>query len=363
MDESALLGPLPGARRDTRAPEERASWISRLGFLWFAPMARIATRRLFAEADLPNLPAWLEPARARAAFWKSYAAGAARSRDGRGGVWTAIAAAFWPTIVAQMAYGLLFAAASVARPLLLHDVLYELAACVVRPADDRDACTRSTVVQASVLAVVVVIYSWALNWFWWHGVKVTVGVESALTTSLFRRTLERAMRPRWGAWEGGPELDDGALVSRMSVDATAVTRTFILNMLHWGTWIAVLTFALAMVFLFRLVGLAAVGGPTVMAVPFPVAFLLVRWRKRLKHKASSARDRRASAITASLGHMRFLRVALQEPWAWAAMLGTRVQEQRRLWQAAAVNAFTTVLETAGPTLVPVVVFLAYVRRA
>ena len=132
--------------------------------------------------------------------------------------------------------------------------------------------------------------------------------------------------------------------------------TTYINML----WSAPMQIALAVYFLYQILGVAMFSGLAVMILLIPVNGVLVNATKKLQIKQMKNKDTRVKLMNEILGGIKVLKLYAWEPSFQANVESVRDKEIKVLRQAAYLGAGTSFLWTCAPFLVTLVTFATYV---
>ncbi|XP_077258462.1 multidrug-Resistance like Protein 1 isoform X6 [Temnothorax americanus] len=149
----------------------------------------------------------------------------------------------------------------------------------------------------------------------------------------------------------------GEIVNLMSVDAQRfMDVTAYINMI----WSAPLQIALALYFLWNILGPAVFAGLAVMIILIPVNGLIANKVKTLQIRQMKCKDERVKLMNEVLNGIKVLKLYAWEPSFEQQILEIRVKEIQVLKEAAYLNAGTSFIWSCAPFLVSLVSFTTYV---
>lgn len=155
----------------------------------------------------------------------------------------------------------------------------------------------------------------------------------------------------------------GEIVNLMSVDAQRFMdlMTF-LNMI----WSAPLQIALALYFLWQVLGPSVMAGFAVMILMIPINGVIANISKKLQMQQMKNKDERVKVMNEVLGGMKVLKLYAWEKSFEEKILGIRQKEIDLLKKIAYMNSVSVFLWTCAPFLVSInifhTIFLDYVNN-
>ncbi|XP_063585006.1 multidrug resistance-associated protein 1-like isoform X1 [Penaeus indicus] len=178
------------------------------------------------------------------------------------------------------------------------------------------------------------------------GLQIRTGVISAV----YRKALKISSSAR-------KESTVGEIVNLMSVDAQRfMDLTTYVNML----WSAPLQIALALYFLWDLLGPSVLSGLAVMIILIPVNGFMANRTKQLQIKQMKNKDQRVKLMNEILNGIKVLKLYAWEPSFEDQVLSVRSKEIKILKQTAYLTAGTSFIWACTPFLVTFVMFMTYV---
>ncbi|XP_041981791.1 multidrug resistance-associated protein 1 isoform X4 [Aricia agestis] len=179
---------------------------------------------------------------------------------------------------------------------------------------------------------------------------VGMRIRTALTSSIYRKSLRISNAAR-------KESTVGEIVNLMSVDAQRfVELTAYLNMI----WSAPLQIALALYFLWGILGPSVLAGLAVMIVLIPVNGLIANRVKTLQIRQMKYKDERVKLMNEVLNGIKVLKMYAWEPSFEDQILKIRNKEMNVLKQTAYLNSATSFIWSCAPFLVIFLTFFTYV---
>uniref|UniRef100_T1H0W7 ABC transmembrane type-1 domain-containing protein n=1 Tax=Megaselia scalaris TaxID=36166 RepID=T1H0W7_MEGSC len=179
---------------------------------------------------------------------------------------------------------------------------------------------------------------------------VGMRVRTALINAIYRKALVVSNATR-------KESTVGEIVNLMAVDAQRFQElTLYINMI----WSAPLQIALALYFLWNILGPSVLAGLGVMIIMIPINGWIAGRTKKLQVSQMKQKDNRVKLMNEILSGMKVLKLYAWEPSFEKQVLGIRSKEIETLRGAAHLNAATFFLWTFAPFLVSLVTFATYV---
>ncbi|XP_013142439.1 PREDICTED: multidrug resistance-associated protein 1 [Papilio polytes] len=179
---------------------------------------------------------------------------------------------------------------------------------------------------------------------------VGMRIRTALTSAIYRKSLRMSNAAR-------KESTVGEIVNLMSVDAQRFLElTAYLNMI----WSAPLQIALALYFLWGILGPSVLAGLAVMIVLIPVNGLIANRVKTLQIKQMKYKDERVKLMNEVLNGIKVLKMYAWEPSFEDQVLKIRNKEMIVLKQTAYLNSATSFIWSCAPFLVTFLTFFTYV---
>lgn len=170
---------------------------------------------------------------------------------------------------------------------------------------------------------------------------VGLRIRTALIAAIYRKALRMSNAAR-------KESTLGEIVNLMSVDAQRfMDLTAYINMI----WSAPLQIALALYFLWNILGPAVFAGLAVMIILIPVNGLIANKVKTLQIKQMKNKDERVKLMNEVLNGIKVLKLYAWEPSFEQQILEIRVKEIQVLKEAAYLNAGTSFIWSCAPFLV------------
>ncbi|KAL4706573.1 hypothetical protein ACJJTC_015771, partial [Scirpophaga incertulas] len=343
---------------------ESASVPSRLTFSWFDPLALTGFRRSLTESDL-----WaLNPADSSSEvvprfdkFWER----SLKKRDNSSGPKatyskTSASVNFKPENEKKpasilpalcLAFGGQFLFGSILK--LLNDTLMfvspQLLKLLIGFVESKEPVWKGYLYAVGLLACAT-IQTMLLAHYFTRMYLVGMRIRTALTSAIYRKSLRMSNAAR-------KESTVGEIVNLMSVDAQRFLElTAYLNMI----WSAPLQIALALYFLWGILGPSVLAGLAVMIILIPVNGLIANRVKTLQIKQMKYKDERVKLMNEVLNGIKVLKMYAWEPSFENQILKIRNQEMNVLKQTAYLNSATSFIWSCAPFLVSLMSFGCFV---
>ncbi|XP_073826057.1 multidrug-Resistance like Protein 1 isoform X6 [Musca autumnalis] len=179
---------------------------------------------------------------------------------------------------------------------------------------------------------------------------VGLRIRTALINAIYRKALVLSNATR-------KESTVGEIVNLMAVDAQRfMDLTTYLNML----WSAPLQIALALYFLWQLLGPSVLAGLAVMIILIPINGVIANRIKTYQIRQMKYKDERVKLMNEVLSGIKVLKLYAWEPSFEKQVLEIREKEIATLKSTAYLNASTSFLWSCAPFLVSLVTFATYV---
>uniref|UniRef100_A0A1B0AEP1 ABC-type glutathione-S-conjugate transporter n=1 Tax=Glossina pallidipes TaxID=7398 RepID=A0A1B0AEP1_GLOPL len=363
-------------RSQNEIPENSASFLSRVTYQWFDGMALKGYRKPLEEKDLWDLRAQdscKEIMPIFAYYWnknvrKYYKLGAvqpkAQYKDG-----TVIfdnphvkmgnkkgMASIMPPIIRS--FGGVFLFGSMMK--LFCDILTFVQPQILRliiafVEDNANEETESQpewkgILYSALLFLVAAAQTFILGQYFQRMFIVGLRIRTALINAIYRKALVISNTAR-------KESTVGEIVNLMAVDAQRfMDLTTYLNML----WSAPLQIALALYFLWELLGPSVLAGLAVMIILIPLNGVIANRIKTYQIRQMKYKDDRVKLMNEVLSGIKVLKLYAWEPSFEKKVLEIRDKEIATLKSTAYLNASTSFLWSCAPFLVSLATFTTYV---
>ena len=175
-------------------------------------------------------------------------------------------------------------------------------------------------------------------------------MRTAVICAIYRKTLTIANHAR-------QKFTSGEITNLMSIDA----QRFIEIVPFLNTvWSGPFQFALAIYFLYDLVGLSALAGLAVFAILVPINIYGGKFGRKIQLRQMKAKDERILLMNEVLQGMKVLKLYAWEKPFMRKIKESRDQEINCIKQNALLNALLFVTYTGAPLLVTLITFTIYV---
>lgn len=194
---------------------------------------------------------------------------------------------------------------------------------------------------AVLLLLTAVFQTLILSQYFHRMFLVGLRMRTALIAAIYRKALRMSNSAR-------KESTVGEIVNLMSVDAQRfMDVTAYINMI----WSAPLQIALALYFLWQILGPSVLSGLAVMIILIPVNALLAGKVRNLQIKQMKNKDERVKLMNEVLSGIKVLKLYAWEPSFEEQILKIRNKEIKVLKEAAYLNAGTSFIWSCAPFLV------------
>jgi ATP-binding cassette subfamily C (CFTR/MRP) protein 1 len=340
-------------------PEEHSSFLSRLLFSWFDPLAWRGFRRPLVDSDLWDMKHEDSAAEVVPMFekhWRkilqksesnssthqtraSYKLDSARvdivnssSSKKQASILLALIKAFGPTFVFGAVLKLVQDLLTFVSPQILN-LLIEF----VKNKEDQ----WKGFFYAGLLFATATIQTIVLSQYFNRMFVVGMRIRTALVSAIYKKALKVSNKAR-------KETTVGEIVNLMSVDAQKfIDLTAYINMI----WSAPLQIVLALYFLWNILGPSVLAGLAVMIILIPVNGYIANKVKVLQIKQMKNKDERVKLMNEVLSGIKVLKLYAWEPSFENQILKIRSKEIQVLKEAAYMNAGTSFIWSCAPFLV------------
>ncbi|XP_066599372.1 multidrug resistance-associated protein 1 isoform X2 [Prorops nasuta] len=201
-----------------------------------------------------------------------------------------------------------------------------------------------------LLLLTATLQTLILSQYFQRMLLVGLRIRTALIAAIYRKALRMSNTAR-------KESTVGEIVNLMSVDAQRfMDLTAYINMI----WSAPLQIALALYFLWEILGPAVLAGVAVMIILIPVNALIANKVKTLQIRQMKSKDERVKLMNEVLNGIKVLKLYAWEPSFEQQILKIRKKEIQVLKEAAYLNAGTSFIWSCAPFLVSLVSFATYI---
>ncbi|XP_068898241.1 multidrug resistance-associated protein 1 isoform X6 [Tenebrio molitor] len=339
-------------------PEEHSSFLSRLLFSWFDPLAWRGFRRPLVDSDLWDMKHEDSAAEVVPMFekhWRkilqksesnssthqtraSYKLDSARvdivnssSSKKQASILLALIKAFGPTFVFGAVLKLVQDLLTFVSPQILN-LLIEF----VKNKEDQ----WKGFFYAGLLFATATIQTIVLSQYFNRMFVVGMRIRTALVSAIYKKALKVSNKAR-------KETTVGEIVNLMSVDAQKfIDLTAYINMI----WSAPLQIVLALYFLWNILGPSVLAGLAVMIILIPVNGYIANKVKVLQIKQMKNKDERVKLMNEVLSGIKVLKLYAWEPSFENQILKIRSKEIQVLKEAAYMNAGTSFIWSCAPFL-------------
>ncbi|XP_063922476.1 multidrug resistance-associated protein 1 isoform X2 [Zophobas morio] len=349
-------------------PEENSSFLSRLLFSWFDPLAWRGFRRPLVDSDLWDMKHEDSAREVVPMFekhWRkvlqksernspthqtraSYKLDSARvdivdssTKKKQASILPALVKAFGPTFVFGALLKLIQDLLTFVSPQILNLLIQ-----FVKNSEEQ----WKGFFYAGLLFVTATIQTIVLSQYFNRMFVVGMRIRTALVSAIYKKSLKVSNKAR-------KESTVGEIVNLMSVDAQKfIDLTAYINMI----WSAPLQIILSLYFLWDILGPSVLAGLAVMIILIPINGYIANKVKVLQIKQMKNKDERVKLMNEVLSGIKVLKLYAWEPSFEKQILKIRGKEIQVLKEAAYMNAGTSFIWSCAPFLVCLVTFAVYV---
>ncbi|XP_042226170.1 multidrug resistance-associated protein 1-like isoform X1 [Homarus americanus] len=204
---------------------------------------------------------------------------------------------------------------------------------------------------AVIMLACAQLQSFILSQYFMRMMLVGLRVRTGVVSAVYRKAMKISNSAR-------KESTVGEIVNLMSVDAQRfMDLTTYVNMI----WSAPLQIAIALYFLWDLLGPSVLSGLVVMIVLIPVNGALANKMKQLQVQQMKNKDHRVKLMNEILNGIKVLKLYAWEPSFENQVIAVRNKEVKILKQTAILNGGSNFIWTSTPFLVSLATFATYVN--
>ncbi|XP_061382593.1 multidrug resistance-associated protein 1 isoform X5 [Danaus plexippus] len=347
-----------------QCPESASGFPSRLTFSWFDPLALTGFRRSLVESDLWALNPQDSSKEVVPKFDKFWERTLSKREKANGTKATysntSASVNFKPDKEVKpasilpalcLAFGGEFLFGALLK--LVNDVLMflspQLLKLLIGFVDTKETVWKGYLYAVGLFACATA-QTLLLSHYFTRMYLVGMRIRTALTSAVYRKSMRISNSAR-------KETTVGEIVNLMAVDAQRfVELTAYLNMI----WSAPLQIALALYFLWGILGPSVLAGLAVMIVLIPVNGLIANRVKTLQIRQMKYKDERVKLMNEVLNGIKVLKMYAWEPSFEAQILKIRNKEMNVLKQTAYLNSATSFIWSCAPFLVSLMSFGCFV---
>lgn len=342
-DDKTLQEPLlnvPTRGDETVTPYAKAGFYSLLTFSWIFPLVSLGNKKVLDLDDVPQLDT---SDTVRGAFpilngkLESYAGGQSKQ------VTTAMLAkgllfTVWWEIVLSGVYVLVYTLASYVGPYLIDNFVQYL--------DGQRHYQNEGYVLVSAFFIAKVFECLAQRHWFFKAQQAGYRARAALVAKVYNKGLTLSGQSKHGH-------TSGEIINIMSVDAERIGD------FGWylhDPWMVVIQVALALVILYRNLGLAAIAALVSIILVMLANYPLSNLQEEFQDNLMKSKDKRMKATSEVLRNMRILKLQAWELKFLSKIMDLRKVETNWLRKYLYTSALTTFVFWGAPTFVSVVTF-------
>ncbi|XP_022900245.2 multidrug resistance-associated protein 1 isoform X2 [Onthophagus taurus] len=202
---------------------------------------------------------------------------------------------------------------------------------------------------AALLFITAGIQTLILAQYFHRMFLVGMRIRTALISTIYKKALKMSNIAK-------KESTVGEIVNLMSVDAQKfIELTAYLNMI----WSAPFQIIVALYFLWNILGVSVLAGLAIMIIMIPINGFIADRVKVLQIRQMKYKDERVKLMNEVLSGMKVLKLYAWEPSFEDQILAIRTKEMKVLRQAAYLNAGTSFLWSCAPFLVTFATFITF----
>ncbi|GMR31751.1 hypothetical protein PMAYCL1PPCAC_01946, partial [Pristionchus mayeri] len=188
-----------------------------------------------------------------------------------------------------------------------------------------------------------------LNHYYYLMYRVGTRLQSCLTAAIYKKTLHLSNASR-------REKTVGEMVNLMAIDVDRFQQIAPQTMQYWSTPLQI---ALALIFLWRQMGIATMSGMAVMLFMLPCNFLISMAIRKYQVRQMRLKDERTKMVNEVLNGIKVIKLYAWEPPMEGVISNLRDRELSLIRKAAALRTFSDMLNSASPFLVAFSTFATF----
>ncbi|GMH31056.1 hypothetical protein Nepgr_032899 [Nepenthes gracilis] len=323
---------LPGGEQI--CPERYANILSKIIFLWMSPLMKLGSKRPLTERDIWKLDTWDQTETLYSKFQRFWAQESCKPKP-----WLvrtlnrSLGGRFWLGGFWKIGNDL----SQFAGPILLNSLLQSM--------QQGDPAWIGYVYAFSIFVGVVLGALFEAQYF--HNVmRVGFQLRSTLVAAIFHKSLRLTHESR-------KKIASGKITNLMTTDAEALQQ--ICQSLH-SLWSAPFRIIIAMVLLYKELGVASVIGAGLLVLLFPIQTYIVRKMQKLSKEGLQRTDKRIGLMNEIFAAMDIVKFYAWENSFQLKVQSVRTEELSWFRSAQLLSACNTFLLNSIPVLVTVVSF-------
>uniref|UniRef100_A0A336MEP5 ABC-type glutathione-S-conjugate transporter n=1 Tax=Culicoides sonorensis TaxID=179676 RepID=A0A336MEP5_CULSO len=353
-------------KQDKPCPEAKSSFLNRILFVWFDPMALKGYRKPLEKEDLwdmryedssqvvsPQFQKYWNQAVEKSIEKNNRVPKSGQSKEKESIELGESRQKSDASIVMPMikAFGATFLMGSILKVFydLLAFVSPQLLSLIIEFVASDEPLWKGMIYAVS-LFLVAAVQTLILGQYFNRMTFVGLRIRTALIAAIYRKSLLISNVAR-------KESTVGEIVNLMAVDAQ---RFMDLTMYINTLWSAPLQIGLALYFLWMILGPSVLAGLGVMIFLIPINGFIASKVKKLQIQQMKNKDERVKLMNEVLNGMKVLKLYAWEPSFEAQVLKIRDKEINVLKKAAYLNAGTSFIWSSAPFLVALVTFATFV---
>ncbi|GMT31383.1 hypothetical protein PFISCL1PPCAC_22680, partial [Pristionchus fissidentatus] len=188
-----------------------------------------------------------------------------------------------------------------------------------------------------------------LNHYYYLMYRVGTRIQSCLTSAIYKKTLRLSNASR-------REKTVGEMVNLMAIDVDRFQQIAPQTMQYWSTPLQI---TLALIFLWRQMGIATMSGMAVMLLMLPCNFLISMMIRKYQVRQMRLKDERTKMVNEVLNGIKVIKLYAWEPPMEGVISNLRDRELSLIRKAAALRTFSDMLNSASPFLVAFSTFATF----
>lgn len=328
---------------DDRCPYEYANPLSRATFWWANKMLAVGNKRPLNAADLWPLCNTEKSNVLCAKFDDIWAEEVGKPNNEHALRKTLVRTFFRPFATAGI-FKLFNDICQFLQPVMLNQIISFV--------QDKDAPYHKGMLLVLAMFAISIMQTISVNTYFFGTFRVGVQIRTAIVSIVYRKSVRLSNAARMGT-------SVGEIVNHQSIDASRFQN--LLPYLHMA-WSAPFQIAIAMYMLWKLVGVAVLGGVAVMVLVIPLNTLLARKQGAIQKRMLINKDQRLKATNEVLSGIRVIKFFAWEESFLSKIAQVRSLELSTLKESVYFRAFTAFIWSSTPLFVAAISFAIFVLR-
>ncbi|CAG2112205.1 unnamed protein product, partial [Medioppia subpectinata] len=336
------------ADEENSSPENQSSFLSRLTFSWFTPMIMNGYRKPLTTEDMWSLSTQNRTNVFIKQFNKHWKPIQQNSAKHAINIFPAILKTYWPTLLINACILLAVISLTLTQPLILDRLITFITSQTNMSSDTGEPICRGYVYAGAMFASLVLASVLNIHYKSRQDL-LFMKIKTCVTSALYEKSLRLSSA-------GRQDFSTGDIINLITADMNHLIEFFyFLNNL----WLSPVTIIVATCLLWAQLGAATLAGVAIMVLVVPINSYLMTREHQLWAKLPEYKDKRVSAITEIINHIKVLKLYGWEPAFLTRVFGHRARECQLLNVVMVMSAISSSIVTAAQYMVSLCSFMAF----